>query len=150
MIKMKSQSGCCVFKHSNHFVSNKEEGEFLNSEEGQELLAEAIASAILGILISLKTEKTKSTEEHYIFIFTITSIGLGILSGLILLFSEVTVFSLFESKKKEQILQLLDGKERVIDSVKIPKIYTFLKYFCFFSFFCSLILLIIFAILSDS
>ena len=109
-----------------------------------------IASAILGILISLKTEKTKSTEEHYIFIFTITSIGLGILSGLILLFSEVTVFSLFESKKKEQILQLLDGKERVIDSVKIPKIYTFLKYFCFFSFFCSLILLIIFAILSDS
>lgn len=29
------------------FVSNKEEGEFLNSEEGQELLAEAIASAIL-------------------------------------------------------------------------------------------------------
>ena len=109
-----------------------------------------ISSAILGILISLKTEKTKSTEEHYIFIFTITSIGLGILSGLILLFSEVTVFSLFESKKKEQILQLLDGKERVIDSVKIPKIYTFLKYFCFFSFFCSLILLIIFAILSDS
>ena len=108
-----------------------------------------IASAILGILISLKTEKTKSTEEHYIFIFTITSIGLGILSGLILLFSEVTVFSLFESKKKEQILQLLDGKERVIDSVKIPKIYTFLKYFCFFSFFCSLILLIMFAILSD-
>ena len=96
-----------------------------------------ISSAILGILISLKTEKTKSTEEHYIFIFTITSIGLGILSGLILLFSEVTVFSLFESKKKEQILQLLDGKERVIDSVKIPKIYTFLKYFCFFSFFCS-------------
>ncbi len=109
-----------------------------------------ISSAILGILISLKTEKTKSTEEHYIFVFTITSIGLGILSGLILLFSEVTVFSLFESKKKEQILQLLDGKERVIDSVKIPKIYTFLKYFCFFSFFCSLILLIIFAILSDS
>ncbi len=109
-----------------------------------------ISSAILGILIYLKTEKTKSTEEHYIFIFTITSIGLGILSGLILLFSEVTVFSLFESKKKEQILQLLDGKERVIDSVKIPKIYTFLKYFCFFSFFCSLILLIIFAILSDS
>ena len=108
-----------------------------------------IASAILGILISLKTEKTKSTEEHYIFVFTITSIGLGILSGLILLFSEVTVFSLFESKKKEQILQLLDGKERVIDSVKIPKIYTFLKYFCFFSFFCSLILLIMFAILSD-
>ena len=109
-----------------------------------------ISSAILGILISLKTEKTKSTEEHYIFIFTITSIGLGILSGLILLFSEVTVFSLFESKKKEQILQLLDGKERVIDSVKIPKIYTFLKYFCFFSFFFFLILLIIFAILSDS
>ena len=108
-----------------------------------------ISSAILGILISLKTEKTKSTEEHYIFVFTITSIGLGILSGLILLFSEVTVFSLFESKKKEQILQLLDGKERVIDSVKIPKIYTFLKYFCFFSFFCSLILLIMFAILSD-
>ena len=108
-----------------------------------------IASAILGILISLKTEKTKSTEEHYIFVFTITSIGLGILSGLILLFSDVTVFSLFESKKKEQILQLLDGKERVIDSVKIPKIYTFLKYFCFFSFFCSLILLIMFAILSD-
>ena len=108
-----------------------------------------IASAILGILISLKTEKTKSTEEHYIFVFTITSIGLGILSGLILLFSEVTVFSLFESKKKEQILQLLEGKERVIDSVKIPKIYTFLKYFCFFSFFCSLILLIMFAILSD-
>ena len=108
-----------------------------------------ISSAILGILISLKTEKTKSTEEHYIFVFTITSIGLGILSGLILLFSEVTVFSLFESKKKEQILQLLEGKERVIDSVKIPKIYTFLKYFCFFSFFCSLILLIMFAILSD-
>ena len=108
-----------------------------------------ISSAILGILISLKTEKTKSTEEHYIFIFTITSIGLGILSGLILLFSEVTVFSLFESKKKEQILQLLDGKERVIDSVNIPKIYTFLKYFCFFSFFFSLILLIMFAILSD-
>ena len=29
------------------FVSNKEEGEFLNSEEGQEVLAQAIASAIL-------------------------------------------------------------------------------------------------------
>lgn len=29
------------------FVSNKEEGEFLNSEEGQELLAEAIAGAIV-------------------------------------------------------------------------------------------------------
>ncbi|MFY8068457.1 MAG: N-acetylmuramoyl-L-alanine amidase [Flavobacterium sp.] len=29
------------------FVSNKEEGEFLNSEEGQEILAEAIAAAIL-------------------------------------------------------------------------------------------------------
>jgi hypothetical protein len=109
-----------------------------------------IASAILGILISLKTEKTKSIEEHYIFISTITSIGLGILSGLIVLFSEVTLFSLFESKKKKQILQLLDGKEHVIDYVKIPKIYTFLKYFCFLSFSCSLILLIIFAILSDS
>jgi hypothetical protein len=108
-----------------------------------------IASAILGILISLKTEKTKSVEEHYIFIFTITSIGLGILSGLIVLFSEVTLFSLFESKKKEQILQLLDGKDHLIDYVGIPRIYTFLKYFCFFSFFCSLISLIIFAILSD-
>jgi hypothetical protein len=108
-----------------------------------------IASAILGILISLKTEKTKSVEEHYIFIFTITSIGLGILSGLIVLFSEVTLFSLFESKKKEQILQLLDGKDHIIDYVGIPRIYTFLKYFCFFSFFCSLISLITFAILSD-
>ena len=37
------------------FVSNKEEGEFLNSEQGQNKLAEAIAGAILDYKMNFLT-----------------------------------------------------------------------------------------------
>jgi hypothetical protein len=108
-----------------------------------------VATGLLAVLISLKTKKSESILEHYLFIFTIIFIALGILSGVIVLFSDIKVLSLFESKKKEQISQLLDGKNYAIDHVTFPKFYRYLKYFCMISFFMSLILLICYAILSD-
>lgn len=108
-----------------------------------------IATGLLAVLISLKTKKSESILEHNLFISTIISIALGILSGVIVLFSDIKVLSLFESSKKKQISQLLDGKNYAIDHIAFPKIYNYLKYICFLSFFISLVCLIYYAILSD-
>lgn len=108
-----------------------------------------IATGLLAILISLKTKKSESIEEHFLFTFSIISIGLGILSGVIFLFSDINILSLFESKKKEQISRLLDGENYAIDHITFPKFYVYIKYICLFSFFCSFISLIYYAILSD-
>ena len=46
------------------FVSNKEEGEFLNSEEGQEKLAEAIAGAIMDYKIEFFSPSNNDNKEE--------------------------------------------------------------------------------------
>jgi hypothetical protein len=58
-----------------------------------------IATALVGILVSLKSGKSSSPAEHYLFSATIGLIALGILSGVILLYGEI---QLLDRKKKAQ------------------------------------------------
>jgi hypothetical protein len=108
-----------------------------------------IATGLLAVLVSLKTTKSANELEHYLYVCSIGFIGLGILLGVIILFSDIKVANLSISKKKEQLESLLDGSNKEFDFINRPKIYKYLEYICFSCFTLALISLVIYAIITD-
>ena len=109
-----------------------------------------ISTAILAVLISLKSEKSDNLIERIFYLSTISLSGIGILSGVIVLYAYVELDNLTLKKKNEQVLLLLDKKE--IDSVvsiDMPKFYKPSLYICNISLFLSLISLLIYGFVSE-
>ena len=110
-----------------------------------------ISTAILAVLISLKSEKSKTYFESFFYLSTILLSGIGILCGVIVLYSYVELENLALKVKKEQVISLLDGK-KIEEVVKIdmPKFYKFFPYLCFISLFLSLVSLIIYGFVTEN
>ena len=106
-----------------------------------------IASGFLAIIVSLKSEKSETDLQSILFIITILSISIGILSGLLVLFGDIVFLNLIVKKKKEQISKLVSADSLEIDFVEVPKIYKYIGYMCYFSLIVSLFSLTYYAVL---
>lgn len=109
-----------------------------------------ISSAFLAIFVSLKSNVEHNCIESILFIITISTMSLGILLGVLILFADTVVLNLSLIKKKEQILQLLDGATGEFDRVDRPNTYKYLEYICFSSLVTSLICLTSYSILINT
>ena len=109
-----------------------------------------IATAILAVLISLKSQKSNTFIESFFYLSTIMLSGIGILCGVIVLYSYVEIENLAVKKKTEQI-KLLLNKEEIdqVELIDLPKFYIFLGYICKISLFLSLISLLIYGFVSE-
>jgi len=110
-----------------------------------------ISTAILAVLISLKSEKSKTYFESFFYLSTILLSGIGIFCGVIVLYSYVELENLALKVKKEQVISLLDGKkiEEVV-RIDMPKFYKFFPYLCYISLFLSLVSLIIYGFVTEN
>ena len=109
-----------------------------------------IATALLAILVSFKNEKSISLLEHITYISTIILSGIGILTGLMVLYSYVVIHNRTLTKKKEQILSLLSEKEiDTLERVNRPFFYSILEYICNISLLLALISLISYGVIID-
>jgi hypothetical protein len=109
-----------------------------------------ISTAILAVLISLKSQKISTYIESLFYLSTILLSGIGILCGVIVLFSYVKLENLSLKKQKEQVILLLDKKN--IDSfenIELPKFYRVFEYVCYISLFLSLVFLIAYGFVSE-
>jgi hypothetical protein len=109
-----------------------------------------ISTAILAVLISLKSKKSNTSTESFFYLSTILLSGIGILFGVIVLYSYVELENLSVKKKREQVLLLLDKKEiDNVETIELPKFYKVFEYTCNISLFSSLISLLIYGFISE-
>lgn len=106
-----------------------------------------ISSAFLAIFVSLKSNAEHNCIESMLFIITISTMSLGILLGVLILFADTVVLNLSLIKKKEQILKLMNDEKALFDTVDRPKVYKYLEYICFSCLVTSLICLTSYSIL---
>ena len=113
----------------------------------------AIAVGFIAIIVSLKTKKSETNTEHYLYLLMLCSNVFGILSGIIVLHGEIKVLRLAVTKRKQSILDGLNEKSSSpypkISFVARPSIYIYIEYFCYFSFIISLITLVLYSVASD-
>lgn len=109
-----------------------------------------ISTAILAVLISLKFEKSKTLQERFFYLSTILLSGIGIISGVIVLYSYVELENQALKKKKEQVFSLQNGEkiEEVVN-INMPTIYNIISYLCHVSLFMALISLVIYGFVSE-
>ena len=112
-----------------------------------------IAVGFIAIIVSLKTKKSVSVIEHYSYLAMLCSNVLGIICGLIVLYSDVKVLNLAVNEKKLAILRRLNETNvspfPEINFVKRPVIYLYISYLCYISFIMSLISLICYSFVID-
>lgn len=109
------------------------------------------ASGLIGILVSLHTNKSTTTCEHYSFVITIATLGLGILSGSVLLYSEIHKLDIARKLFVDQLQKILKGDNTglPIATVETHIIFRISEVICYSSFSLSIISLITYAILND-
>ncbi len=106
-------------------------------------------SAFLGLMISLHTEPSKTEYLHLIYSSIICIVGLGILSGVIYLFSESNTTSRLRDNYFDAISKSLN--EKTDDIIVSPYKFFFLMFWisCI-SFFVSIPLVIYYSVILDS
>ena len=109
------------------------------------------ATGLIGILVSLKSGKSASTYDHYAFVTTIILLGLGILSGSFLLYSEISNLDKARKLYADKLIELMKGiKDSIsIGTVETSRVYKVAEILCYISFISSVLSLIIYAILVD-
>lgn len=105
-----------------------------------------MASGLIGILISLHSEKSKTILQHYSFVITIVGLGLGILFGSICLYSDVNGANKLFKKYKEKIINKSTEKITYVNRSYSFYIFEILTYT---SLIASVTSLIVYAIISD-
>jgi len=110
-----------------------------------------ISVGLIGILVSLKPDEFNARIDAIWFVITISILALGILSGAILLYSEIHILDKYQQKKKEYLQKLIDNEHTKIELewISRPKIYNFIEVICFSSYIGSLICLVIYSIISS-
>ena len=111
-----------------------------------------MAAALLAVLISLKTQKSKTDIEHKFFIATIILLSYGILSGSYALYHEVILVERTLKVFYEKRLKLLlnnKNPQPLIENISTGKFYVFLVKSSILSFVCALISLVVYAIYID-
>lgn len=107
-----------------------------------------ISVGLLGILISLKSETPLPLYKSILYSLAISSIGLGILFSLIVLFSEVNVLNQIRKKSYDNIINILDGfprKDVEFESVKPIWIYRISSRLNIFFYLISLVCLTLYS-----
>lgn len=109
-----------------------------------------ISIGLLGILVSLKSKTNDNITQQILFIITICTLLLGILSGVIYLYSEIAIESLRLKKKKEYIKLLMEGKSKdVIESLDVNKGYNFCKILSLIMFLIALLCICTYSLISN-
>lgn len=108
-----------------------------------------MASGFLGLLIALHTTPSKDMETHYLYSSILCIIGLGILTGVIYLFSSPNTQERLRKKYLYKVLQS-QGKGNVDSFVSPYKIFSLMRKISCACFFVSVPLLIYYAILVDA
>ncbi|WP_417619836.1 hypothetical protein [Oceanihabitans sediminis] len=110
-----------------------------------------ISVGLIGILVSLKPEEFNADIDAFWFVITISILAFGILSGAILLYSEIHISDKYRKKKQEYLQKLIDNNHAKIELewISRPKIYNFIEFFCFSSYALSLVCLVIYSIISS-
>jgi|GEM_PF-3152092 len=105
-----------------------------------------LAVGLFGIIISFKGDKEISQIKHIFFIISISTLALGIISGIVVLYSEIHVMIKIKKIKGENILKMLnDDKVEKIAVVDRNKIYKYLEKICIVSFALAIISLVIYS-----
>lgn len=107
-----------------------------------------ISVGLFGILISLKSETPIPFYKSILYNLAISTIGLGILFSLIVLFSEVNVLSQIVSKSYDNVINKLDGiptPDVEFESVKPIWIYRISSKLNIFFYLISLVCLILYS-----
>lgn len=109
------------------------------------------ATGLIGILVSLKSGKSETTFGHYAFVITIITLGLGILSGSFLLYSEISNLDKARKLYANKLIELMKGiKDPIsIGTVDTSRVFKVAEIVCYVSFIGAVISLTIYAILSD-
>jgi hypothetical protein len=110
-----------------------------------------MASGLIGILVSLKNTKSENSIEHLAFVTTIISLGIGILAGSIVLFSEIKNLEKKKVLYSQHVQKLINGDTKVSGLIyfNTGKFYQYIEYVSYFSLILSLIGLMVYAILLD-
>lgn len=105
-------------------------------------------SALIGLIISLKTNPSESNLEHISFVITIVSSGLCILCGLAFLYGDTDIYYSL-SKEHAKHIESHENYENTLIQVAPKKIFGILRICFFLLLFSSVISLIFYAILLD-
>lgn len=107
-----------------------------------------LSVGLFGILISFKSELPMPMVKSLLFAISISSLGLGILFGLIVLFSEVHVLDRLKSSRMKRTIKELDGivTDLDLEIIAEPKIYRVSSFLCIFFYIISLFSLISYSI----
>ncbi len=110
-----------------------------------------ISIGLFGILVSFKSDSDSSFYKSIFFIVALTSLGLGILFGLILLYSEVHILDKTRSKLTEYTIRKLDGNHDSLEfeQIKPSFFYKISAKLCYFFYIISLIFLICYSLIDE-
>jgi hypothetical protein len=110
-----------------------------------------ISVGLFGIIVALKSNDPTYYLKSIFFIISISSLGLGILFGIVSLYSEVHILERTRDKMSEYITKLIHGKEDSIemDFVSPSKFYKVSFKLCYIFYIISLISLIGYSIIDQ-
>lgn len=109
-----------------------------------------LAIGFLGIIVSLKSGKSVDLLQHIFFIITISSLVIGILFGVIVLYSEIYLLNQKRKLSQENLNRVISDKEKIkLQAINRPKIFDISEYCCFAFLILSLVTLVIYSSLSD-
>lgn len=74
-----------------------------------------LSVGLFGILISFQSDLPMSFVKSILFVVSLSSLGLGILFAVIVLFSEVHILDRLKSNRIQYIIRQLEGKETGLD-----------------------------------
>ena len=105
-------------------------------------------SVLMGLIISIKSESSNTSLEHFAFISTVVLGGLCILCGLIFLYEGVDNKYRLTQKHAEHI-ESHDSYEGTLIQIAPRKIFGILRVCFFLLLFSTVISLMVYAIVSD-
>lgn len=106
----------------------------------------SISVVFLGLIISLKSENCMSDLKHFFFVLSLSTMTIGIIFGIIILYSEIHVLNLLRKNILIHTQELIDKKNtRNLPIVAEIKGYKLICFFCFLFYLLSLVSIIIYS-----
>ena len=112
-----------------------------------------MATGMVSVLVALKSDKSQSIYEHYLFSSTIGLLSLGILFGVIILYAEVQILNQAKTHQEKHISKLLNSEDVPEIGMKYldpPKYFSFVQIVFSLSLVLALICLVLYSVFIDS
>jgi hypothetical protein len=105
-----------------------------------------LAVGLFGIIISFKGDNDTNQIKHLFFIISISTLALGIILGVGVLYGEVHVISKAKKIQGENIIKMLgDEKVDIITNVNPNKVYKLIEKGCIVTFLLAIINLVLYS-----